>query len=315
MIDEINKTFNELDSVKENIKTKGNRVERSIHVNEDFQLSLYFSPSDFKRGLKITLYSPESKMKFTVESNGFTYKYINDAIYIEEDREYVTNIFKVFISELLPNGTVENKSLFLDTLKNKVLEWRDFFQEVKKTNISNNLIKGLIGELSYLKHLILNDKIKCLNSWTGPTGARADFFVNNSRIEVKSTATTNPVKISISNLKQLEIDSADLYIVLYELRSNEDGLNLKELITELDSLIEDKGLSKNIFYKQLEMVGCNSEVILSTVKNYYKVIEQSKYKITDTFPRLTSCTVPQHLVDVKYSVLKDGIQNFKVCFD
>ena len=315
MINEINKTFLELDLEKEKLKDKGNTVERSIYVDENIRLSLYFSPLGSKRGLKINLNYPESKMKFAVESNGFTYKYINDSIYIEEDGKYISNIFKVFISELLPNGIVGNKMLFLDTLKNKVLEWRDFFQEVKKIDVNSNLIKGLIGELSYLKHLILNDRITCINSWSGPTGARSDFFVNGSRIEVKSTTTSNPVKISISNLKQLEIDSDELYLVLYELISNEEGLNLKELIDELESLIEIKGLSKSDFYKKLEIVGCSSEVISITEKNFYKIISQSKYKVTNTFPRLTSCNVPQHLMDVKYSLLKDGIQDFKVNFD
>jgi hypothetical protein len=198
MINEINETFLELDLEKEKLKDKSNTVERSIHLDENIQLSLYFSPSGSKRGLKINLNNPESKMKFAVESNGFTYKYINNSIYIEEGGEYISNIFKVFISELLPNGIVGNKMLFLDTLKNKVLEWRDFFQEVKKIDVNSNLIKGLIGELSYLKHLILNDRITCLDSWTGPAGARSDFFVNSSRIDVKSTTTTNPVKICIS---------------------------------------------------------------------------------------------------------------------
>jgi hypothetical protein len=315
MINEIHTTFHELDLEKEKLKDKGNTVERSIHIDKNIQLSLYFSPSGSKRGLKINLNYPEPKMKFTIESNGFTYKYINDSIYIEEDREYITNIFKVFISELLPDGVVGNKMLFLDTLKKKVLEWRDFFQEVKKSDVNNNLIKGLIGELSYLKYLILNDKITSLNSWSGPNGARSDFFVNGSRIEVKTTTTTNPVKISISNLKQLEIDSDELYFVLYELISNEEGLNLKELIDELESLIEIKGLSKSDFYKKLEIVGCSSEVISITEKNFYKIISQSKYKVTNTFPRLTSCNVPQHIMDVRYSVLKDGIQDFKVNFD
>jgi hypothetical protein len=314
MINSINKTFRELDLEKEKLKDKANTIERSIHIDKNISLSLYFSPSGYKRGLKIKLNSPEPKMKFSIESNGFTYQYINDSIYIEEDREYITNIFKVFISELLPDGIIGNKMLFLDTLKNKVLEWRDFFQEVKTTNVSNNFIKGLVGELSYLKHLVLNDKISSLNCWTGPTGARSDFFVNSSRIEVKSTATTNPVKISISNLKQLEIDSDDLYIVLYELIPNEEGLNLKDLIAELELLLEGKGLSKNDFYKKLEMVGCSSDVIMKTESDLYKIIGQSKYRVTSAFPRLTSCTIPEHLVDVKYSVLKDGIQDFKVCF-
>lgn len=315
MINEINKTFHELDLEKEKLKGKGNTVERAIYVEDCFQLSLYFSPLGFKRGLRVTLGSPESKMKFTIESNGFTYKYINDSIYIEEGGEYITNIFKVFISELLPNGVVENKMLFLDTLKHKVLEWRDFFQEVKRIEVSSSFIKGLIGEFSYLKHLILGDKITSLNSWSGPTGARSDFFVNGSRIEVKSTATTNPVKISISNLKQLETDSDELYIVLYELMANEEGLSLKELIVELVLLIEEKGLSINDFYKKLEMVGCSSDVIMMTENNLYKIIDQSKYQITNDFPRLTSYTVPKYLVDVKYSVLKDGIQDFKVNFE
>ena len=314
MINEITKTFEELELEKEKLANKNNTVERTVHVSAELNISLYFSPSGLKRGLKISLMSPDSAMKFVVESNGFTYRYINDSIYIEESGEYVSNIFKVFISELLPNGVIENKKLFLSTLKNKVLEWRDFFQEVKKTKISRNVIKGLIGELSYLKHLILTDALSNLNCWSGPLGARSDFFVNNSRIEVKSTTTTNPVKISISNLKQLEIDSDDLYIVLYELMENEEGLSLKKLIGELESLIENKGLSKSDFYKRLELVGCNSGTIMSTEKDSYKIIRQSKYKVTSEFPRLTSCKVPKHLVDVKYSILKDGVKGFEVCF-
>ncbi|MFG1481477.1 PD-(D/E)XK motif protein [Halobacteriovorax sp. HFRX-2_2] len=315
MIDQIKSTFEELDKEKEKLKNKDNTIERSILVDSDIRFNLYYTPSNNKRGLRIILNSEESKMNFKVESNGFSYKYVNCSIYIEEEREYITNIFKTFVSELLPEGSIGSKKLFLDTLKKKVLEWRDFFQEVKKINISNSYVKGLIGELSYLKYLIQTNKIESLDSWSGPVGARSDFFIGGNRIEVKSTTSSNPVKFAISNLRQLELDNDDLFIVLYELAANEEGLSLFDLVESIDNLLIDSHLSSTDFYKKLELVGCSSDVLELTRNDKFKILMNSKFEVTDSFPRLTTNTVPQYLVDIKYSVLKDGIKDFEVDFN
>ncbi|WP_407832412.1 PD-(D/E)XK motif protein [Vibrio rotiferianus] len=315
MLNTVSKIFSELEADKDMLTNKNNTLERIVLVSKNITFFLYYSPSTSKRGLRVSIPSVEAKMKFKVDSNGFTYRYHEESLYIEEDKEYITNIFKVFISELIPKNEIGNSKLFFDNFKNTILEWRDFFQEVKQVQPSQELVKGLFGELSYLIHLLRSGVSNAVDCWTGPLGSRSDFFLDNKRLEIKSTTTSNPVKISVSSANQLNLGSSELNLILYELVENEGGNNIGDKVKEVVRILDIDFISKANFYKKMERIGCNENYI-SLAKNYtFKISDLSRYIVNENFPTLSRNNIPQGIIDVNYSILKDNIKYFKIDLD
>ena len=130
MKEKIDTIFNEFEEEKTRLKEKENSIVRVIYSNTGIVFKLYYSPHFKMRGLCIEVQEDFKKMKFEIQSNGFFYKYHERKIYIEEQGEFVSNIFKTFILDLIPTSDQSiNVSLYLDNLKRKILEWRDFFQK------------------------------------------------------------------------------------------------------------------------------------------------------------------------------------------
>jgi hypothetical protein len=315
MLNTVSKIFSELEADKDMLTNKNNTLERIVFVSKNITFFLYYSPSTSKRGLRVSTPSVEAKMKFKVDSKGFTYRYHEESLYIEEDKEYITNIFKVFVSELIPKNEIGNSKLFFDNFKNTILEWRDFFQEVKQIQPSQELVKGLFGELSYLIHLLRSGVSNAVDCWTGPLGSRSDFFLDNKRLEIKSTTTSNPVKISVSSANQLNLGSSELNLILYELVENEGGNNIGDKVKEVVRILDIDSISKANFHKKMERIGCNENYI-SLAKNYtFKISDLSRYIVNENFPTLSRKNIPQGIIDVNYSILKDNIKYFNIDLD
>lgn len=316
MKDKIDSIFNDFENEKARLKGKENSIARVIYTNTGIVFKLYFSPHFKMRGMCIELNEDFKKMKFEIQSNGFFYKYNEKKIYIEEQGEFVSNIFKTFILDLMPATEQSlNVSLYLDTLKRKIIEWRDFFQNIQRNNLNKETVMGIFGEVYFLKKLIDDEKIQDTTCWRGPVGARSDFLFPEFRIEVKSTTSRNPVKISISNEIQLEIEKDELlYLLIIQLIENEDGLSLKQLISETERSLVKRNLDIVDFFKKLESLGCNSEV-LETSSNYiFKSYSIEFFQVLENFPRITKTMVPNGIIDLKYSILKDSIESYKISF-
>lgn len=315
MLNTVSKVFSELEADKDMLTNKNNTLERIVLACKNITFFLYYSPSTSKRGLRVSIPNVEAKMKFKVDSKGFTYRYHEESLYIEEDKEYITNIFKVFVSELIPKNEIGNSKLFFDNFKNTILEWRDFFQEVKQIQPSQELVKGLFGELSYLIHLLRSGVPNAIDFWTGPLGSRSDFFIENKRLEIKSTTTSNPVKISISSANQLNLGSSELNLILYELVENEGGYNIGDQVKEVIRILDVDFISKANFYKKIEKIGCNEKYISLTNNYTFNINNISRYIVNEDFPTLSRKNIPQGIIDVKYSILKDNINYFEIDLD
>ena len=318
MKEKINFIFNEFENEKDRLRGKENSIARMLLSTSDITFKLYYSPSLKRRGLCIELQSEYKKMKFEIQSNGFFYKYQENKIYIEEQGEFVSNIFKTFLLDLIPNTEqANNASLYLDTLKRKILEWHDFFQNIQKETLSKDTIKGIFGELLFLKKLVEDNKISNTSCWKGPLRTRSDFVFNLFRIEIKSTTTRNPIKIAISNEIQLETEANGslLYLCVFQLIENEDGLSLKQLISETEKTLHTNGLDTIDFYKKLELLGCCNEALESSKDYMLKPHSIDFFRVSEEFPKIKKSTIPEGIIDLKYSILFDSIKKFSINYE
>ena len=98
---------------------------------------------------------------------------------------------------------------------NEFLErWTSFFERSGTEGLSANRQRGLFGELFWLDKMIVSgiSSYIALNSWKGCQRSFHDFEINGMVVEVKSTMTKNPVKVTINNEVKYIKESETAYI-------------------------------------------------------------------------------------------------------
>ena len=89
----------------------------------------------------------------------------------------------------------DDTSSAVKAILRRLTRWQEFLKKSRINVLSEEEIKGLIGELIFIKnHLIPafgNDQ--AIKYWQGPEGLPQDFNVNDSAIEVKcQNGATSP---------------------------------------------------------------------------------------------------------------------------
>lgn len=173
--------------------------------------------------------------------------------------------------------------------------------------------QGLLAELLVLKDsLIPNYGVdKALEMWQGPKGAKQDFILPESWIEVKST-NLGKREIHISSLEQLDspISDGELSVVTLQ-ESNAYDANaicLSTVIDEIESEINDDLIAID-FKEKLLLVGYgqNKENEL-----YFRVCDIENYKVNEEFPKIKRNTISTAITKVSYTLNLEAISNFKI---
>lgn len=207
-------------------------------------------------------------------------------------------IFKVFCEDLfLSSEKLLDPNKISQKLYNRINEWKDLLQGKLKKILSLEEQMGLFSEILTLKELVLINGGNA-NSWRGPDKDSQDFLCNNCAIEVKSCLSSKRRLATISSKYQLETEKQNLFMIFYSLTKTEEGLNLKQLISETLKLIETES-EKIIFLKKLLEVGYSFEEI-----EYFSFIVDSKsyFDINERFPKLISSNIDSEIVEVKYKI-------------
>lgn len=173
--------------------------------------------------------------------------------------------------------------------------------------------QGLLAELLVLKdNLIPNYGLeKALEMWQGPKGAKQDFILPESWIEVKST-NLGKREIHISSLEQLDspISDGELFVITLQ-ESNAYDANaicLSTVIDEIESEINDDLIAID-FKEKLLLVGYgqNKENEL-----YFRVCGIENYRVNEEFPKIKRNDIPTAITKVSYTLNLEAISNFKI---
>ncbi|WDE03708.1 PD-(D/E)XK motif protein [Thalassomonas viridans] len=206
----------------------------------------------------------------------------------------------------------EYSAVFIQTF----YKWSEFFHEQNSEKLSRETIKGIFGELIYLRSFLdkasLSDVNYLLESWHGPYDTGHDFIFNDKNIEVK-TKDSNKNKISISSEYQLEAELSkglELAVISVDL-DYVAGCSIKELVQDIRTLIFNRCGDFSILLKALQQKNITLKNI-SEYDNYrFKPIDLTTYDcLVDEFPKLVKSILPPVLSCVKYDINLKGIENF-----
>lgn len=227
--------------------------------------------------------------------------------------ETFANILNDLINNLIIRfSEIKNINESLDTLSAWLIEYQSFFTQTKKP-LSETSQRGLIGELLFLRDYVLPHKssVETLHSWRGHDRKYHDFSFDHGNVEVKTTISKEPKKVTISNEKQLDDAGLEnLYLSVFILKEAANGRSLPEYIDEIRQIFMQDTTSANLF----ELYLTHAKYQESDRENYiaYKISEEKMilYRVHDGFPRIIH---PENGIgDIIYSITLSACHEYLV---
>lgn len=229
-------------------------------------------------------------------------------------QEKFDEIFFNFCEDLIEStrDINENRKGLL-FLIDRYRKWQQLLKRSKGQILSFEEIKGLIGEMYFLKYylFVVIGIENSLKAWTGPELLKQDFIFENTWFEIK-TITSNASSVKISSIEQLD--------------SKKQGYLIVNRMDKTGRLDNDR-ISLNIIYKQiLEVLETHNqkdifESILSEFgyinrKEYdvdcFRFIGRSNYEVNSNFPSIKRESLPNDILNAKYDLSLVGLKSYEV---
>lgn len=211
---------------------------------------------------------------------------------------------------------VSSEQVLLQKLLERLTKWQLLFEKIGKQGLSDEAQRGLFGELYFLRIFLESsiDKSYCINSWRGPEKAIQDFQYSTWAVEVKTTHGNNHQKIHISSERQLD-DSIVARIFLFHLSLDireGTGESLNSLIDQIFNILTDSPIALNQFRLKLLEYGFYEIHRPFYEDRGYVIRQESIYRVTGNFPRITESQIPMGVGDVKYSIVLSESEDWKI---
>jgi len=197
-------------------------------------------------------------------------------------------------------------------IQNRFKIWQKLFDEGNDGLLSIKAIKGLVGELIFLKtyaceHYGIENAVK---SWIGPHNAHKDYWFESTWYEIK-TIDSATKDITISSLEQLASEVIGFIVCMIVEKTSKTAtnrLNLPFLVDSIRAILNDNEEIRLEFDSKLIEVGYFDR------DEYYNFnfayIESKKYIVDKEFPKITSEIVDDAITEVKYKISLASIRNW-----
>jgi hypothetical protein len=132
-----------------------------------------------------------------------------------------------------------------------------------------------------------------------------DFHNSDWAVEVKTTSTNNPQKIIVNGERQLDETSLrNLFLVhfSYEI-SKGNGQTLCQMVSMIRSILENEAPALSLFNTKLFEAGYLDIHEPFSKGRFYRMRNESFYKIEKEFPRIREYELRNGVSDVKYSII------------
>lgn len=229
--------------------------------------------------------------------------------------DYFSGLFNDLIISIFGNiALVENPNDYTKAFVQLFNKWSAFFQQQHNEQLDLEKIKGLFGELSFLKELIISNQSKInnvLESWRGPYDEGRDFVLDNIDYEIK-TIESGKAKIKVSSEYQLmNTIGKNLYLVVISVFSNpENGKSLHKLINEIrEKIILFQG-DLTIFYSALRQKSISPNDLSKYDKFTFLPDSLVQYHCREGFPSITCDNIPNGVEKVKYVIRLHALTDF-----
>jgi hypothetical protein len=190
-------------------------------------------------------------------------------------------------------------------------KWQDMLAKYKDGLLSESHIKGLVGELYFLKEVLIPmyGEEMAINSWIGPDQADQDFICGEIWYEVKSTVSGSE-SIKISSIEQLDTNREGELVVVYLDKTSyadESKITLNVIYKEVADSLSDINLKYRLSDILLNLGYC---MRIEYDEYRFKFSGLIRYKVNNEFPCVRRLNIPQSIVSVKYDLSLSFISKF-----
>ncbi len=236
---------------------------------------------------------------------------LTDPTYYDLFNDLVLSLYQRLKDE--SDSTVSSR-LFVETFH----KWSEFFHDESSERLSNEVVKGLYGELFILSDLLENAEAirtnQVLSAWVGPYDEIHDFSFDEKDIEVK-TKDNKKLDVRISSEFQLEsILGKPLELIVVSVEGDYvDGISLSDLVSQIRQQVTNKLGDPSILFETLKQ----KKLSLKNIGDYdnyrFKVVEKTTYNcLMDGFPRLVKSKLPDSIANIQYSLNTSSLSDFLI---
>ena len=281
--------------------------------------SHFASLTDGLRELKTVQGYPTYSLRFNGEF-GVAIEYDFEKDICEESTNAMISTRKV----ALANG--EQKKLLLLTcydeeFRNEFALWSEAFVAPGENGNARNLLLsaplawwdkwiGLLGDrkgrkecYSYIAEMIILHKLFTKDKsayWAAQDKGSHDIECDSASYEIKSTIKKSALIVTISSQHQLSCEKP-LYLTFVRMEKSKEGVSLNDMEEELIKI----GYDKDKIERQLNGFGFARGARIREEK--FKVLEIRKYKVDESFPKITKDSFvngifPESITNLIYSI-------------
>jgi hypothetical protein len=293
---------------------------RSLRISSECICELYIGVNkDAKRCLILALPGTKHLDFKGVQKENLSIEYFKDKNLIV--LQLNDNDFNDLFDDLILSLYQGIKSLSLiDVYSSHFIQafyrWSEFFEDKKSDLLSEDTIKGILGELLVLKSMITEstslDIDYILNSWKGPYDKVNDFELENKNIEVK-TKSPSGIDVKISSEYQLVVTPGKgLELLVVSLASDfSEGIHIRDLIIEIKRLVQESSGDNSILWKALSQKNITAKNVSQYDKYRFKPINWISYNCADEdFPKLCKSNIPEEISGLKYTLRTNQLSSF-----
>lgn len=176
--------------------------------------------------------------------------------------------------------------------------------------LSEAEIKGLIGELNFLRSLITEiGESKAIGAWSGAEKTRKDFALNHTWFEVK-TIDYGKDTVHISSIEQLDSPIEGELIVFQVERMSEEykGITLNKLVKNILNSIQSIR-ERDVFISKLE--AANYSYNPKYDEFVYELRATDEYRVTSAFPRISRSNISPAIAKASFDLTLSEILTYK----
>lgn len=198
---------------------------------------------------------------------------------------------------------------YVQLLTRIVESWRDLLDSGSPEKFSASKAIGLFGELLFLKALFEVAGDEALSAWVGPEGARYDFMLPKTALEIKTTTRSDALEIGVHGIDQFgNIPGKSAWLGVAQIEWDPNGTSLRTLVNDVRSKFSNQAVLAQKL-KQLD-IDENSEMLLEQFRFNPKALFLDQ--VSTKFPFIKSENLSgaldiHRLRSIAYTVILDGL--------
>jgi hypothetical protein len=252
-----------------------------------------------------------SRIDIYIAPNGLRGKLV---LLLQENANW--ELFYALCSDLVrATATAADETTGSAIILRRLQRWQELLRKTPSDILSLDEIKGLMGELLFLKDLLspVFGYDAALVAWRGPEGAPLDFAIQETAIEVKCQSGSSKPVVRITSAEQLGPQLPRGYLAVYTLANqspDEAGcLSLNSVVAEIRNALSTASVtSRERFEDLLYLAGY---VTREEYDEYcFSVVSIKCYQLVEGFPRIVSSSLIPGVESVSYSIRLDACAPF-----